>query len=33
MVANAIRQALERGWQPDDPGSPFILNLGADDRL
>ncbi|MFG1838163.1 hypothetical protein ACGFH8_06965 [Micromonospora sp. NPDC049175] len=27
-VASAIRQALERGWQPDHPGSPFMLNLG-----
>ncbi|MDG4772705.1 hypothetical protein [Solwaraspora sp. WMMD792] len=28
MVATTIRQALVRGWQPDLPGSPFLL--GAD---
>ncbi|WP_307874077.1 MULTISPECIES: hypothetical protein [unclassified Frankia] len=27
-VAAAIRQALERGWQPSRPGSPFVLDLG-----
>ncbi|QGL50180.1 hypothetical protein GCE86_26060 [Micromonospora terminaliae] len=27
-VASAIRQALERGWQPGHPGSPFVLTLG-----
>ncbi|MDG4764324.1 hypothetical protein O7632_09425 [Solwaraspora sp. WMMD406] len=26
MVAAAIRQALVRGWQPDRPGSPFVLD-------
>ncbi|MEH0829250.1 MULTISPECIES: hypothetical protein [unclassified Micromonospora] len=33
VVASAIRQALERGWQPERPGSPFMPNLGADDQL
>ncbi|MEU5527082.1 hypothetical protein ABZ744_09090 [Micromonospora chersina] len=28
MVATAVRQALERGWQSDRPGSPFTLDLG-----
>lgn len=32
-VASAIRQALDRGWQPDHPGSPFMLNLGDEDQL
>ncbi|MET8836080.1 hypothetical protein ABZV78_19470 [Micromonospora sp. NPDC004540] len=30
-VASAIRQALERGWQPDHPGSPFMLNVGDEE--
>ncbi|MFG3684170.1 hypothetical protein ACGF5H_29140 [Micromonospora chalcea] len=29
LVASAIVQALERGWQPERPGSPFVLDLGA----
>jgi hypothetical protein len=32
-VASAIRQALDLGWQPDHPGSPFMLNLGDGDQL
>ncbi len=28
MVAAVIRAALRRGWQPDRPGSPFVLDLG-----
>ncbi|ADP84369.1 hypothetical protein FraEuI1c_6385 [Pseudofrankia inefficax] len=27
-VASAIRQALEHGWRPSAPGSPFVLDLG-----
>ncbi|MGC4864728.1 hypothetical protein ACLQ3B_04735 [Micromonospora sp. DT53] len=32
-VASAIRQALDLGWQPDHPGSPFMVNLGDEDQL
>jgi len=32
LVASAIRQGLERGWQPERPGSPFMLDLGADEQ-
>ncbi len=32
LVASAIVQALERGWQPEFPGSPFLLDLGADEQ-
>ncbi|GAA2334332.1 hypothetical protein OG879_11555 [Streptomyces caniferus] len=26
-VAHAIRSALHRGWQPNEPGRPFLLDL------
>lgn len=32
-VTSAIRQALDLGWQPDHPGSPFMLDLGDEDQL
>lgn len=32
-VARAIRQAHDRGWQPDHPKSPFTLSLGDEDQL
>ncbi|MFE1213137.1 hypothetical protein ACFW5L_28880 [Streptomyces albidoflavus] len=28
-VADAVREALERGWDPDRPASPFLLDRSA----
>ncbi|MGW3892788.1 hypothetical protein ACWD69_29285 [Micromonospora chokoriensis] len=33
VVASAIRQALGCGWQPDHPGSPFMLGFGGEDQI
>ncbi|MFD7094095.1 hypothetical protein [Streptomyces xanthophaeus] len=28
-VADGIRSALDAGWRPESPGSPFLLDLSA----
>ncbi|MGW3788937.1 hypothetical protein ACWD5Z_30460 [Micromonospora chokoriensis] len=32
-VTSAIRQALDCGWQPDHPGSPFTLDFGGEGQI
>lgn len=30
-VANAVREALDRGWRPDRQGPPFVLEISVAD--
>jgi hypothetical protein len=31
LVAAVIQTALDRGWQPASPGTPFLLNVASGD--
>ncbi|WP_180903647.1 hypothetical protein [Nonomuraea indica] len=31
LVAGCVRRALEQGWNPGQPGSPFVLTITEDD--